>query len=109
MTTMQRLASINVTINFSLPVECLTVDDFIAMSDDAVSAIEKQLGHKMDAMTATDAEKGVYWDILNYWDEKYYYDNIDAFLEYKSHMNEPDFDWDFYSDWHKDMYGFRPR
>lgn len=108
MTTMERLATINVIINFSLPVECLTVDDFIAMSDDAVSDIEKQLGRKIDAMTATDAEKGVYWDILNYWDEKYYYDNIDAFLEYKSHMNEPDFDWDFYSDWHKDMYGFRP-
>lgn len=33
---------------------------------------------------------------------------MDDFLEYQSHMDEPDFDWDFYSDWHKDIYGFRP-
>lgn len=31
------------------------------------------------------------------------------FLEYASHKDEPSFDWDFYSDWHKDLYGFRPR
>lgn len=31
------------------------------------------------------------------------------FLEYASHKDEPNFDWDFYSDWHKDIYGFRPR
>lgn len=31
------------------------------------------------------------------------------FLEYASHKDEADFDWDFYSDWHKDVYGFRPR
>jgi hypothetical protein len=30
------------------------------------------------------------------------------FIEYCTHMDEPDFDWDFYSDWHKDLYGFRP-
>lgn len=31
------------------------------------------------------------------------------FLEYASHKDEPNFDWGFYSDWHKDLYGFRPR
>ena len=31
------------------------------------------------------------------------------FLEYASHKDEPDFDWGFYSDWHKDIYGYRPR
>ena len=31
------------------------------------------------------------------------------FLEYASHKNEPTFNWDYYSDWHKDIYGFRPR
>lgn len=109
MTTMNRLATLNVTIDFTLPVECLTIDDLIAMADDAIEAVQKRIEHKMDAGTATDMEKGVYWDIQNYWDEKYYYDNIDAFCEYQSHMGEPDFNWDFYSDWHKDMYGFRPR
>ena len=49
-----------------------------------------------------------YQEIGHYYDRKYYYDNIDAFREYQSHMGEPNFDWDFYSDWHKDMYGFRP-
>ena len=108
MTTMNRLANINVTINFALPVECLTIDDLIAMGDDAINAIEKRLTAKMDARTATEDEKELYWEISAYYDNKYYYDNIDAFDEYRSHMDEPDFDWDFYSDWHKDMYGFRP-
>ena len=109
MTTMQRLANINVTINFALPFECLTIDDIIAMGDDAISAIEKRIMAKMDAHTATQDEKDLYWEISAYYDNKYYYDNIDAFQEYQSHMGEPDFDWDFYSDWHKDMYGYRPR
>ena len=30
-------------------------------------------------------------------------------IEYASHKDEPDFDWGFYSDWHKDVYGYRPR
>ena len=30
-------------------------------------------------------------------------------FEYAKKKNEPDFDWDFYSDWYKDVYGFRPR
>lgn len=45
-------------------------------------------------------------------DEVYYYDNLESereLHEYAKHMNEPDFDWDYYSDWHKDVYGFRPR
>lgn len=108
MTTIEKLATINVTIDFALPVECLTIDDYTSMADDAVEAIQKRIERKMDADTATDIEEGIYWDIQHYWDEKYYYDNIDAFNEYRSHMGEPDFDWDFYSDWHKDMYGFRP-
>lgn len=109
MTTMERLATINVTINFELPTECLTIDDFIAMGDDALNAIEKRLMAKMDAHTATEDEKELYWEISAYWDNQYYYDNIDKFHEYEKHMNEPDFDWDFYSDWHKDIFGFRPR
>lgn len=109
MTTMQRLANINVTINFALPIECLVVDDFIAMDDDALDVLYHMLMHKVDMQTASDDEEVIFWEIGHYYDEKYYYDNIDAFNEYQKHMSEPDFDWDFYSDWHKDMYGFRPR
>ena len=109
MTTMNRLANINVTINFELPIECLTMDDFIAMSEDALKSLYTCLMHKIDNLTATDEEELIFWEIGHYYDEKYYYDNIDAFHEYEKHMGEPNFDWDFYSDWHKDMYGFRPR
>lgn len=50
----------------------------------------------------------MYWE-LDYIEDKAYRNRyMDDFLEYQSHMDEPDFDWDFYSDWHKDMYGFRP-
>ena len=42
-------------------------------------------------------------------DREYYDSHIEAFRAYEAKMGEPDFDWDFYSDWHKDMFGFRPR
>ena len=108
MTTMNRLATLNVTINFELPMECLTLEDFIAMGEEKLNAFYQSLMHKVDMQTANDLEESLFWEIGHYYDHKYYEDNIDAFLEYKSHMGEPNFDWDFYSDWHKDMYGFRP-
>lgn len=56
-----------------------------------------------------DMIKGAYWDLSNA-DHNAYRDYAEAdFLEYAKHKNEPDFDWDYYSDWHKDIYGFRPR
>ena len=49
------------------------------------------------------------WREEDSWDNQAYRDYAEAdFREYASHKNEPDFDWDFYSDWHKDLYGFRP-
>ena len=111
MTTMERLATINVTINFALPLECLTVDDYAAMPDDKVDAILNRLNERMlfHFEDMSEAERDAFATISWYYDEKYYHDNIDAFLEYQSHMGELDFDWSFYSDWHKDMYGVRPR
>lgn len=53
--------------------------------------------------------RDMFWELVGISDEAYYNANIADFLEYKSHMGEPDFDWGFYSDWHKDIYGFRPR
>lgn len=50
-----------------------------------------------------------YWDVQRA-EDKQYRDYAEAdFLEYASHKGEADFDWDYYSDWHKDLYGFRPR
>lgn len=41
-------------------------------------------------------------------DEIYREENMDAFKAYEARMNEEDFDWGYYSDWHKDMFGYRP-
>lgn len=41
-------------------------------------------------------------------DEEYRAENMDAFKAYEARMGEPDFDWSYYSDWHKDMFGYRP-
>ena len=100
MTTMQRLANINVTINFTLPIECLTTDDYAAMPDAECDAILNKLNERMlfHFEEMTDAERSAFATISWYYDEKFYHDNIDAFLEYQSRMNEPDFDWGFYSD-----------
>lgn len=50
-----------------------------------------------------------FWELANVEHDAYYEHNIGKFNEYCTHMDEPDFDWDFYSDWHKDLFGFRPR
>lgn len=42
-------------------------------------------------------------------DEKYREYAEADFLEFAKHKGEEGFDWDFYSDWHKDLYGYRPR
>lgn len=40
------------------------------------------------------------------------YDNerekLDCKKYYDEHHNDPDFDWGYYSDWHKDLFGYRP-
>lgn len=49
-------------------------------------------------------------------DERYRAENMDSFNAfYEKHIKGKSWeeirqeDWDFYSDWHKDMYGYRPR
>ena len=105
MTTMNKLAELNVTVDFELPMECLSEDDIKAMSQDDRQALHKHFMNKYDL---TEDEDRVYWLLNEVEDEEYYEENIEEFREYESHMNEPDFDWDFYSDWHKDIFGYRP-
>ena len=114
MTTMEKLATLNVTIDFSLPVQCLATADFVAMTDAELDDLYRVLMKEEEAdyygsRKMSEARKRLYYDITWYYDNKYYEDHIEAFKEYESHMGEPDFDWSFYSDWHKDMYGYRPR
>ena len=102
-----RLAGIGINLDASAETILTMVgwDDVRAMGKEARSALY--------AYALERAEDKAWWDVCgivgSYIDEEYYNDNIDAFIEYQSHMDEPDFDWDFYSDWHKDMYGYRPR
>lgn len=108
MTTLERLNKINVTINFEIPFECYTYADWANMDEQALSDLYDALGKKMDNMKASKQEKALYYDIACFYDQEYYNRTIDDFREYCTHKNEPDFDWSFYSDWHKDLFGFRP-
>ena len=94
-------------------ISVLSFDDIKGMSKEDRYELNTYIGDKLESITTADAEwnmlYGVYCDINTILQNEYYYENIDAFREYESHMDEPDFDWDFYSDWHKDMYGYRPR
>lgn len=108
MTTMNRLATINVTIDFALPFECYTYADWADMDTVALSDLFSALSKKMDNMVATKQEESLYWEISCFYDQEFYNRTIDDFREYCTHKDEPDFDWSFYSDWHKDLFGFRP-
>ena len=46
-----------------------------------------------------------YSKITNILDERWREENYEDFRKYELKMGDPDFDWGFYSDWHKDMYG----
>ena len=114
MTTINRLASLNVTINFELPVECMTWDDLAAMTDEALDDLWRVLKKEDEAdfygiAPMDKARKDLLCTIDGWYDHKYYEENIDDFRAYARRKNEPDFDWDFYSDWHKDLFGYRPR
>ena len=112
MTTIERLSAINVTINFTLPVECYSIDDIVAMDAADRDNLYNVLSAEYDMdyfIPMSDARRTLFLTLEAYYEDSYYYENIDAFKAYEKRMNEPDFDWDFYSDWHKDMYGFRPR
>lgn len=103
----ERLANNGIFVDASAE----TVVTMIGWED--LKAIGKEARHDLYAYALDRADGNEWWDVCclvgAYNDEEYYNDNIDAFLEYESHMDEPDFDWSFYSDWHKDMYGYRPR
>ena len=90
----------------------VTEDDIRAMTQDERDALYNALCAILDPQPCGeewDDAYYVYCTLTNVWDEEYFEENIDAFKAYEARMGEPDFDWGFYSDWHKDMYGFRPR
>ena len=63
-----------------------------------------------------DAEEAAYWAEVEREDREYYERNYKPFTEWvsvnisgKSIEDIAPETWDYYSDWHKDLYGFRPR
>ena len=102
MTTTNRLNSINVTINFELPISCLAYDDIKAMDREQRAKLRTVVSDNYDEY------RDQYWLLNEVEDDEYREENMEKFREYEARMNEPDFDWDYYSDWHKDMFGYRP-
>lgn len=82
----------------------LTKEEIKAMNKEERQALHAHFFEVYDL----GGEDRVYWLLNEIEDEEYYEENIEKFKEYEAKMNEPDFDWDFYSDWHKDMFGYRP-
>ena len=65
---------------------------------------------------ARDAEEIAYWARIEEEERAYYERNYKPFMEWtaknisgKSFEDIAPETWDYYSDWHKDLYGFRPR
>ena len=91
-----------------------TEEEIRSMSKAERNDLYNVLSNKLDEVAYSDDRSE--WDetyeqynLLNsIEDEIYREENYEKFREYEKKMGEPDFDWDYYSDWHKDMYGYRP-
>ncbi len=90
----------------------ITKETIKAMPNEERSALRRELFDALDNAYYNDGDTKTPQRALNILetveDEEYYEANIEQFREYEAKMNEPDFDWGFYSDWHKDMFGYRP-
>lgn len=95
-----------------------TYKEMTAMTTADINARIRELTAILDGgmSDAWDAAYDEYSNLTDILDERYREENqakFDAF--YEKHIKgkkreeiDPE-NWDFYSDWHKDMYGFRPR
>lgn len=97
----------------------MTTAEIIKVTPEAIKAMDKaERGNLKNELNIAlfGAEFGDEWsavynvyESLNYIeDEEYREENMEAFKAYEARMHEPDFDWSYYSDWHKDMFGYRP-
>ena len=93
-------------------------EEMLAMTDAELSARIKELSNALYFATGDewDALYKEYVNLTDVLDERYRERNQSAFdAFYAKHIEgkawediDPD-TWQWYSDWHKDMYGFRPR
>lgn len=91
-----------------------TREELMKMDKEQRNNISREIMDILDSIMYNDPD--------NRWDEVYVYhnliesviddiyreENMESFRAYEQRMNEPDFDWGYYSDWHKDMFGYRP-
>lgn len=97
----------------------MTTKNINAMSTEEINNRIRELSYVLEVCTSGedwDRAYGEYSELTAILDERYREENqsdFDAFFE--KHIKgkkweeiDPE-DWDFYSDWHKDMYGFRPK
>lgn len=82
---------------------------------EAEDAVAEQAYIDFEAEEARDAEEIAYWARVAEEDERYYRENIEPFRAWANeHIWSRTYDeitaddWNFYSDWHKDIYGYRP-
>lgn len=120
MTLNDKLAAMNVTVTVSDETASAmglfedtyeySYADIKAMSSEDRMALRKKCEHEMDFGNQDRFSDfyDLYCTISRVEDDEYREENMDSFREFESHMHEPDFDWGFYSDWHKDMFGYRP-
>lgn len=90
------------------------------MTNDEIRSEMRRLGDMLELMNPCDNDWDVtykkYFFLSSIMDERYREENqeqFDAFYEKNikgKNWNEIDDEtWSFYSDWHKDMFGYRPR
>lgn len=97
----------------------MTFEAIRAMSTTDIQQRVRELSNILDGDPTTDAWDEAYKEYGRFnavLDERYVEENQAAFdAFYAEHIEgrsweeiNPE-DWDYYSDWHKDMYGFRPK
>lgn len=95
-----------------------TYNEMIAMTDSEISARISELSRALYIATGDEWDRlyKEYVNLTDIMDERYRERNqkeFDAF--YEKHIKGRKWEeidqeaWDCYSDWHKDMYGFRPK
>ena len=100
--------------------EGLVMMNYNTMTNDEIRSEMRRLGDMLELMNPCDNDWDVtykkYFFLNSIMDERYREENqeqFDAFYEKnikgKSWNEIDDETWGFYSDWHKDMFGYRPR
>lgn len=92
-------------------VELFTSAEYKALDKQSRRRASDDIRNLMDIDPTSDMWS-TYYEIYCWYtavdDDEYREANMAEFKAYEARMNEPDFDWDYYSDWHKDMFGYRP-